>query len=87
MFIQQRFMSTAPTDPEKMTEQQRQQKTMGVIMTFVFTIMFYHFPSGLNIYWLSSMLLGMVQQWYTTKTLKNQTTMIMDKPVAKNQTR
>jgi len=70
MFIQQRFMSTAPTNPNEMTDQQRQQKAMGLIMTVVFTVMFYNFPSGLNIYWLSSMILGMVQQWYTAKTLK-----------------
>ena len=69
MFLQQRFMSTAPSDPAQMTDQQRQQKAMGTIMTVVFSLMFYHFPSGLNIYWLSSMLLGMLQQWYTTKTM------------------
>jgi YidC/Oxa1 family membrane protein insertase len=71
MFMQQRFMSTAPKDPNLMTEQQRQQKAMGSIMTVVFTVMFYNFPSGLNIYWLSSMLLGMLQQWWTTKQMKN----------------
>ncbi len=72
MFFQQRFMSTAPKDPNQMTDQQRQQKAMGSIMTVVFAVMFYNFPSGLNIYWLSSMLLGMVQQWYTTKKLQNE---------------
>jgi YidC/Oxa1 family membrane protein insertase len=70
MFIQQRYMSTAPQDPSQMTEQQRQQRAMGLIMTVVFTIMFYNFPSGLNIYWLSSMLLGMLQQWWTTRQMK-----------------
>ena len=40
-----------------LTDQQRQQRVMGNIMAVVFTIMFYNFPSGLNIYWLSSMLL------------------------------
>lgn len=72
MFFQQRFMSTAPSDPKLMTEQQRQQRTMGTVMTFVFAIMFYHFPSGLNIYWLSSMLLGMLQQWWTQKRMQAQ---------------
>ena len=37
------------------------------MMSVVFTVMFYHFPSGLNIYWLSSMLLGMLQQWWTQR--------------------
>jgi YidC/Oxa1 family membrane protein insertase len=69
MFFQQRMSASTPKDPNLMTDQQRQQKAMGNIMVVVFTIMFYHFPSGLNIYWLSSMLLGMLQQWYTNKKL------------------
>jgi YidC/Oxa1 family membrane protein insertase len=67
MFAQQRFMSVRPKDPSQMTDQQRQQQAMGSIMSIVFTVMFYNFPSGLNIYWLSSMLLGMLQQWWTMK--------------------
>lgn len=72
MFLQQRLMTTMPSDPSLMTDQQRQQRTMGTMMTVVFTVMFYNFPSGLNIYWLSSMLLGIVQQWYTTKQMQKQ---------------
>lgn len=71
MFLQQRLMSTAPKDPNLMTDQQRQQRAMGTMMTAVFTIMFYHFPSGLNIYWISSLLLGILQQWWTARQLKN----------------
>jgi YidC/Oxa1 family membrane protein insertase len=70
MFLQQRYMSTTPKDPALMTDQQRQQRFMGNIMSVVFTVMFYNFPSGLNIYWLSSMLLGILQQYWTTKRLK-----------------
>lgn len=73
MFLQQRMMSPLPKDPKDMTDQQRQQKAMGTIMTVVFTLMFYHFPSGLNIYWLSSMLLGILQQWWTTKQMEGTT--------------
>jgi len=72
MFLNQRVMSTQPKDPSKMTEQQRQQKIMGMIMPAVFTVMFYHFPSGLNIYWLSSTLVGMLQQWWIQKRFQNQ---------------
>ena len=71
MFFQQRLMSTGPTDPHLMTEAQRQQRAMGSVMPLIFTVMFYHFPSGLNLYWLSSMLLGMLQQWWTAKRLGN----------------
>ena len=69
MFVQQKLMSTMPKDPALLTDQQRQQKFMGSIMAVVFTVMFYNFPSGLNIYWLSSMLLGIVQQYFTTKKM------------------
>lgn len=72
MFVQQRLMATGPKDPNLMTDQQRQQRMMGTMMTVVFTVMFYNFPSGLNIYWLSSMLLGILQQWMTTKKLQKE---------------
>lgn len=76
MWAQQRFSSSTPKNRTLMTDQQKQQKMMGNIMTIVFTVMFYHFPSGLNIYWLSSMSLGILQQWVMTrrigiKTLKS----------------
>lgn len=76
MFLQQRLSTSNVTDPRLMTDQQRQQKAMGSVMALVFAIMFYHFPSGLNIYWLSSMLLGIGQQWYTTKQLQKPATEI-----------
>lgn len=70
MFFQQRLMAPLPKDQSLWTDQQRQQRSMGTMMTVLFTFMFYHFPSGLNIYWLSSMLLGILQQWWSTKTIK-----------------
>jgi YidC/Oxa1 family membrane protein insertase len=70
MFAQQRLMSTLPSDPNLWTEQQRQQRSMGTVMAVVFAVMFYSFPSGLNIYWLSSMLLGILQQWWTQRGMK-----------------
>lgn len=84
MFLQQRLMSPK-IDPKDMTDQQRQQKAMGTIMAVVFALMFYNFPSGLNIYWLSSMLLGILQQWWTARNLKpvSITTMTKDKPFKK----
>lgn len=73
MFVQQRYMSAGPKDPSMMTEQERQQRSMSTVMAIVFTVMFYNFPSGLNIYWLSSMLVGMLQQWWMTKRMKKET--------------
>ncbi len=69
MYVQQNVMSTLPKDPSTWTDQQRQQRMMGNIMTVVMTVMFYNFPSGLNIYWISSMLLGILQQWWTAKSM------------------
>lgn len=77
MFLQQRMMATGPANPTEMTDQQRQQKAMGTMMTVMFTVMFYHFPSGLNIYWLSSMLLGILQQWWTSKKMMKKPINIM----------
>ena len=71
MYIQQKFSSTISKNQKILTDQQKQQKFMGNIMVIVFAVMFYHFPSGLNIYWLSSMLLGILQQWYMTKKMAN----------------
>lgn len=70
MFLQQKMSSSTPTDAAKMSDQQRQQQGMMTLMTVVFSVMFYHFPSGLNIYWLSSMLLGMGQQWWMARGQK-----------------
>lgn len=69
MFVQQRISSPHPKDVSELTDQQRQQRAMGTMMAVLFTVMFYNFPSGLNIYWLSSMLLGIGQQWLTNKYL------------------
>lgn len=80
MFLQQRLSSTLPKDPKMLTEQQKQQKVMGNMMTIVFTVMFYNMPSGLNIYWLFSILLGILQQWITNKQMKKQTVVLQSKP-------
>lgn len=83
MLVQQRYFSNAPTDPKMMTDQQKQQRAMGTMMAVVFAIMFYNFPSGLNIYWLSSMLLGMAQQVYTTRKMQKNHTLIVPTQTAK----
>jgi YidC/Oxa1 family membrane protein insertase len=70
MFVQQRYLTPGPTDPSQMTETQRQQRAMSSVMTLAFTLLFYNLPSGLNIYWLSSTLLGIIQQWWTQRQLK-----------------
>jgi YidC/Oxa1 family membrane protein insertase len=79
MFLQQKM--SAPAIPVgEMTDQQRQQRALTTIMPIMFMFMFYNFPSGLNIYWLSSMLLAMLQQWWMQKNMKpSNTTVITEK--------
>jgi YidC/Oxa1 family membrane protein insertase len=67
MYWQQKMSAAKTKNAAQLTDQQRQQKMMGNIMTVLFTVLFYHFPSGLNLYWLSSMLLGILQQWWMSK--------------------
>ncbi len=70
MFWQQKF-TAATTPPSKQTpDAQKQQKLMGNMMAILFTVMFYNMPSGLNLYFMSSTLLGILQQWYVTKYKK-----------------
>jgi YidC/Oxa1 family membrane protein insertase len=66
-YIQQKSSMKLPADKSTWTDQQKQQRMMGNMMTIVFTVLFYHFPSGLNLYWLSSLLLGILQQWWMTQ--------------------
>ncbi len=67
MYWQQKMSASLPKDKSQWTDQQKQQRFMGNLMMIVFMILFYNFPSGLNLYWLSSMLLGILQQWWMTK--------------------
>jgi YidC/Oxa1 family membrane protein insertase len=54
MFFQQR-LTGAVTDPT--------QRQMMIIMPIMFTFMFYGFPSGLVLYWLTQSLCTMLFQW------------------------
>ena len=70
MWFQQKISVFTPKNKALLTDQQKQQRMMGNILTIVFSVMFYHFPSGLNIYWLSSMGLGILQHvWMRQKMI------------------
>ncbi|MDR1401298.1 MAG: membrane protein insertase YidC [Endomicrobium sp.] len=58
MFFQQR-MTTATSDST--------QKKMMYIMPTVFTFMFWSFPSGLVIYWLTSSVISTIEQYFIMK--------------------
>jgi len=70
MYLQQRLTSKLPKDPKLLSDTQKQQKMMGTLMSILFTVMFYSFPSGLNIYFMLSTLLGVLQQMYMMKKMK-----------------
>jgi YidC/Oxa1 family membrane protein insertase len=55
MFFQQKLMAIS-TDPT--------QKTMMYLMPIIFTFMFWGFPSGLVIYWLTNSILTIIEQYF-----------------------
>jgi YidC/Oxa1 family membrane protein insertase len=69
MYFQQKMTSKLPKDSSKLTDAQKQQKMMSVMLPVLITVMFYNFPSGLNIYFLLSTLLGIAQQAWIMKKM------------------
>lgn len=70
MYLQQKLTATTPKDASQLSDAQKQQKMMGNMMAILFTVMFYNFPSGLNLYFMLSTLLGIAQQMWMTKKMK-----------------
>ena len=66
-FLQQKYMTQKNKTPDV---DAGPGKNMGNIMTVIFILFFYNCPSGLNIYWISSTGLGILQQWLITSRLK-----------------
>lgn len=60
-FLMQKMTPATGGDPA-------QQKIM-MFMPLVFGFMFYNFPSGLVLYWLTGNLVGIAQQWVFNKTM------------------
>ncbi|HSX26924.1 MAG TPA: YidC/Oxa1 family membrane protein insertase, partial [Chlamydiales bacterium] len=71
MFLQNKFTSKLPKDASQLTDAQKQQKMMGHMMSILFVVMFYNFPSGLNIYFMLSTLLGVAQQAWMMKKMQS----------------
>jgi len=57
----QTWLNPTPPDPV--------QAKMMWIMPLVFSVMFFFFPAGLVLYWLTNNLLGIAQQWFINKKL------------------
>jgi YidC/Oxa1 family membrane protein insertase len=58
MFFQQR-MTMASSDP--------MQKRIMYLMPIIFTFMFWSFPSGLVIYWITNSIISMIEQYFIIK--------------------
>jgi YidC/Oxa1 family membrane protein insertase len=65
MFLQTK-MSPPPPDPV--------QARMMQIMPIVFSALFFFFPSGLVLYWLTNTLLSILQQWRINKVVEREAT-------------
>ncbi|WP_037586655.1 membrane protein insertase YidC [Stenoxybacter acetivorans] len=63
MFIQT-HLNPAPTDP--------MQAKMMKIMPVIFSVMFFFFPAGLVLYWLTNNIITIGQQWYINKSIEKQ---------------
>ncbi|MCP2040273.1 YidC/Oxa1 family membrane protein insertase [Neisseria sp. HSC-16F19] len=61
MFIQT-SLNPPPTDP--------MQAKMMKIMPIIFSVMFFFFPAGLVLYWLSNNILTIGQQWYINRAIE-----------------
>ena len=57
----QTWLNPTPPDPV--------QARMMWIMPLVFSVMFFFFPAGLVLYWLTNNILSIAQQWYINKKL------------------
>jgi YidC/Oxa1 family membrane protein insertase len=69
-FFQQKLSSKTTTATSASAEQ---QKMMAVIFPVMMLALFYHFPSGLALYWFLSTLLNVLLQWKTLKSTATKT--------------
>ncbi|MFZ4658765.1 MAG: YidC/Oxa1 family membrane protein insertase [Caldilineaceae bacterium] len=64
-FVMQKWMAPAPA-PGQDAGQMKMMQQMTLMMTFMFGIFTIQVPAGLTLYWVTSNLLQMLQQWITT---------------------
>lgn len=64
-FVMQKWMSPAPA-PGTDDSQANMMRQMSLMMTLMFGIFTIQVPAGLTLYWVTSNLLQMLQQWITT---------------------
>jgi len=70
MYLQQKMMPTSQAAAQTNPQMAQQQKMMMIMMPLLFPIMLYSGPSGVNLYILSSITAGVVEQKVIRKHLK-----------------
>jgi YidC/Oxa1 family membrane protein insertase len=70
MYLQQKMMPTSQPSAQTNPQMAQQQKMMMIMMPLLFPIMLYSGPSGVNLYILSSITAGVVEQKVIRKHLK-----------------
>jgi YidC/Oxa1 family membrane protein insertase len=69
MYIQQKMTSTGGTTGKDGGSTQQTQKMMTIMMPLFIGFMSFSLPSGLTLYWFTSTLLGIGQQYLTNKKM------------------
>ena len=67
-FVQQKYMT--PPNPAMTEQQLQQQKMMQVMTPFMFPLMLYNGPSGLNLYIFASTLFGVIESKVIRRHIK-----------------
>jgi YidC/Oxa1 family membrane protein insertase len=67
-FVQQKYMT--PPNPAMTEDQLKQQKMMQYMTPFIFPVMLYNGPSGLNLYIFASTLFGVIESKIIRKHIK-----------------
>ncbi|MHB1156009.1 MAG: YidC/Oxa1 family insertase periplasmic-domain containing protein [Phycisphaerales bacterium] len=85
-YFQQKYTTMTPANPAEMTDQQKTQMKMMKYMIFLFPVMLYPAPAGLNLYILVSTAAGIVDSKIVRKHLKElEARGELDKPSPKKQ--
>ena len=77
MFVQSKLTPTPPTSDPAVAEQQKMMSSVMPVMFFVMMLQ-WHLPSAFVLYWLSSNILAVTQQWYINRTLPTPPPLVLD---------
>jgi len=73
-FVMQKMTPNPSADPN--------QQRMMLLMPLVFGFMFYNVSSGLVLYWLTSNLVGIAQQWFINRSMPIPAAAVQAEPAA-----